>query len=86
VTLRSALTAHVERVRREQRIAIEVAWHNARWSAFSPRLESLTDFLRLIDGREEDPEVAWSRMKAWATMYGQTVTEVVSPHHAATES
>ncbi|MFB0875456.1 MULTISPECIES: hypothetical protein [unclassified Sphingobium] len=54
---------------------IEVSWHNARWSSFSERLESLTDVLRQASGKAEDPDVNWHKMKAWAAAYGQAVEE-----------
>lgn len=54
---------------------LEISWHNARWSAFSEKLDSLGDVLRQAKGKEEDPEIAWHRMKAFAATYGQVVTE-----------
>lgn len=63
-------------MKREQRTQLEIAWHNARWSSFSQTLESLGDVLRRLEGREEDPDLAWHRMKAWASAYGQVIEEV----------
>jgi hypothetical protein len=73
--VRSALSGHGERVKREQLMLLEISWHNARWSAFSEKLDSLGDVLRQAKGEEEDPEIAWHRMKAFAATYGQVVTE-----------
>lgn len=53
-----------------------MAWHNARWSSFSPKLEPLGDVLRQAEGLDEDPDIAWHRMKAWAAAYGQDVVEI----------
>lgn len=55
---------------------LEIAWHNARWASFSQRLDPLSDVLRQADGREEDPDIAWHKMKAWAAANGQAVEEV----------
>ncbi|WP_163000310.1 hypothetical protein [Sphingobium yanoikuyae] len=54
---------------------LEVGWHNARWSAFSKTLESLSDVLRQANGQDEDPDIAWHRMKAWAASNGQIIDE-----------
>ena len=53
-----------------------MAWHTARWASFTKQLEPLGDILRQVEGREEDPDIAWHRMKAWAMAYGQEVAEV----------
>lgn len=73
--MRSALDGFAERLKRGQRTLLEMAWHNARWSAFTQKLESLTDVLRQVDGREEDPDVTWHKMKVWAAAYGQVIEE-----------
>lgn len=54
---------------------LEIAWHNARWSAFSQKLDPLTDVLRQAEGKEEDPDVIWHKMKVWAAAYGQVIEE-----------
>ncbi|MBG6116793.1 hypothetical protein IWY39_000597 [Sphingobium sp. JAI105] len=73
--MRSALVGYQERIKREQLTRLEIAWHNARWSAFSPKLDSLADVLRQAEGKEEDPDVIWHKMKVWATAYGQVIEE-----------
>lgn len=72
-TVRSALAGHRDRVSREQRTLLTMAWHNARWSSFTQTLESLADVLRRAEGREEDPDIAWQRMEIWANAYGQAI-------------
>ena len=73
--VRSALSGHLDRVQREKRTAVEIAWHNARWTSFCKQLEPLGDILREAEGRDEDPDIAWHRMKVWAAAYGQEVVE-----------
>lgn len=73
--MRSALVGLQDRIKREQLTLLEIAWHNARWSAFSQKLDSLTDVLRQAEGKEEDPDVIWHKMKVWAAAYGQVIEE-----------
>ncbi|MBJ7440571.1 MAG: hypothetical protein JHD35_16295 [Sphingopyxis sp.] len=73
--MRSALVGLQDRIKREQLTLLEIAWHNARWSAFSQKLDSLTDVLRQAQGKEEDPDIIWHKMKVWAVAYGQVIEE-----------
>lgn len=73
--MRSALVGYQERIKREQLTQLEIAWHNARWSAFSQKLDPLAEVLRQAEGKEEDPDVTWHKMKIWAAAYGQVIEE-----------
>ncbi|SEI68180.1 hypothetical protein SAMN05518849_101541 [Sphingobium sp. AP50] len=73
--IRSALTGHLDAVRRDDRAALEVAWHNACWTSFTKTLPALSEVLAQADGEEDSDDTAWHKMKVWAAAYGHAIEE-----------